>query len=78
MSEIEWRKKRTGIIHSNDLIGYSKDFPNQKRIDFDIETRDSFGVTINSRGLKGRDFSDRTLVFFLRVLIIGTLYCSSN
>ncbi len=71
MSKNEWRKRRTVITHSNELSGYSKYFPNQERIDFDIETREGFDVMINSRGFRGREFTDRKKPGVIRIVTLG-------
>ena len=71
MSKNEWHKRRTVITHSYELNSYSKYFPNQERIDFDIETRESFDVRINSRGFRGRDFTDRKKPGVIRIVTLG-------
>jgi hypothetical protein len=47
VSGLEWTIQRTVISHPNKLSGYSKYFQNQKRIDFDIETGESFDVMVS-------------------------------
>ena len=71
MTKDEWSKRRTVITHANNLSGYSKYFPNQKRIDFDIETGERFDVMINSRGFRGRDFNDRKKSGVIRIVTLG-------
>jgi lysophospholipase L1-like esterase len=67
----EWRQRRTVVTHPNELQGYSKYFPNQKRIDFDVETGERFNVTINKRGFRGRDFSDQKEPGVIRIICLG-------
>jgi hypothetical protein len=71
MTQEEWNKRRNVEIHPNEFQGYSKYFPNQKRIDFDVETGERFGVTINSRGFRGRDFSGEKETGVIRILCLG-------
>ncbi len=71
MTQDEWNKRRNVEIHPNELQGYSKYFANQKRIDFDVETGERFDVTINSRGFRGRDFSDQKKAGVIRILCLG-------
>jgi len=71
MTHKDWADRRTVIKHKNKLEGYSKYFPNQKRCDFDVETRERFEVTINNRGFRGRDFSDRKEPGVIRIVTLG-------
>jgi hypothetical protein len=71
VSGLEWTIQRTVISHPNKLSGYSKYFQNQKRIDFDIETGESFDVMINSRGFRGRDFADQKEPGVIRIVALG-------
>jgi hypothetical protein len=71
MTPDEWLKRRNVETHPNELEGYSKYFPNQKRIDFDVETGERFEVTINRRGFRGRNFSDRKDPGVIRVICLG-------
>ena len=72
MTEEEWLKRRNVEIPSNELVGYSKYFANQKRVDFDVETGERFDVTINSRGFRGRDFSEQKKPGVIRILCLGS------
>jgi len=67
----EWYRQRNVEIHPNEFKGYSKYFAKQKRIDFDLETGESFDVTINDRGFRGRNFSDHKEPGVIRVLCLG-------
>lgn len=71
VSGLEWTIQRTVITHTNKLDGYSKYFQNQKRLDFDIETGESFDVTINNRGFRGRDFADQKEPGVIRIVALG-------
>ena len=71
MSSKEWRSKRNVVSHANSTGNYSKYFPNQKRVDFDIETGESFDVTINSKGFRGEDFTEQKKPGVIRVLTLG-------
>jgi hypothetical protein len=71
VSGIKWTLPRTVITHPNELGGYSKYFQNQKRVDFDIETGESFDVTINNRGFRGRDFTDQKEPGVIRIVALG-------
>ena len=72
MSNDEWKSKRNVVTHANSPGNYSKYFPNQKRVDFDIDTGESFEVTINSRGVRGEDFSDKKKPGVIRVITLGS------
>lgn len=71
MSQEEWNKRRSVELHPNELQGYSKYYPNQKRIDFDLATGEPFNVTINKRGFRGRDFADQKEPGVIRVICLG-------
>jgi len=71
MSQEEWDKRRSVEIHPGEFKGYSKYFPNQKRIDFDLATGEPFDVTINSRGFRGKEFSARKEPGVIRVVCLG-------
>jgi lysophospholipase L1-like esterase len=63
---------RTVEEHQNAAVGgYSKYYPNQSRFDFDVETGERFPVTINSKGFRGREFSERKAPNTLRVVTLG-------
>jgi lysophospholipase L1-like esterase len=51
--------------------GYAKYYPNQSRFDFDVETGERFPVTINSKGFRGRDFSEQKAPHTIRVVTLG-------
>lgn len=59
-----WRTKhytegdRTVELHGNQQGAYAKFFPNEKKVDKDIDTGEVFEVTINSRGFRGEEFSN--------------------
>ena len=67
----EWNKRRTVEIPQVDVNGYSKYFPNQKKNDFDVETGERFEVSINSRGFRGREFSDKKDPGVIRIVCLG-------
>lgn len=71
MSQEEWNKRRSVELHPNELRGYSKYYPNQKRLDFDLGTGEPFNVTINKRGFRGKDFADRKEPGVIRVICLG-------
>ena len=71
MSQEEWNKRRSVEIHPNELRGYSKYYPNQKRVDFDVDTGELFDVTINSHGFRGRDFAEQKDPGVIRVICLG-------
>ena len=71
MSADEWERRRTVISPPNELGGYTKYFPNQTRVDFDIETGERFDVTINRRGFRGKDFADKKGPGVIRVVALG-------
>ncbi len=65
------REERNVHIHENIVAGsYSKYFPNQKRTDKD-ETGESFDVTINEHGFRGRDFTISKPPGLIRVVTLG-------
>ena len=58
--------------HQNAVAGgYSKYYPNQSRFDFDVETGERFPVTINSKGFRGREFSEQKAPNIIRVVTLG-------
>jgi hypothetical protein len=71
MTTYEWGSKRTVTTHTNKSVGYSKYFPNQKRIDLDLETGGKFDVTINSKGFRGRDYTDEKKPGAIRIVTLG-------
>jgi hypothetical protein len=71
-SQNEWNEHRNVVTNPNELQGYSKYFPNQKKIDFDVETGERFEVTINSRGFRGREFFDRKEPGVIRIVTLGS------
>jgi hypothetical protein len=60
----------TVSVHENIKGNYSKYFPNQIRTDID-EHGEIFSVTINSRGFRGKDFSDQKAEGVIRVITLG-------
>jgi lysophospholipase L1-like esterase len=63
---------RTVEQHQNAAAGgYSKYYPNQSRFDFDVETGERFPVTINSKGFRGREFSEQKAAHTIRVVTLG-------
>jgi lysophospholipase L1-like esterase len=63
---------RTVEQHQNPVAGgYSKYYPNQSRFDFDVETGERFPVTINSKGFRGREFSEQKAPHTIRVVTLG-------
>jgi len=71
MTEDEWNRRRNVELHPNELKGYSKYFPNQKRVDFDVDTGERFDVTINTHGFRGEDFLEQKEREVVRVLCLG-------
>lgn len=63
---------RTVEQHQNAVAGgYSKYYPNQSRFEFDVETGERFPVTINSKGFRGRDFTEKKPPRTIRVVTLG-------
>lgn len=70
--EIDRQKTNTSVWHPDDKIGrYTKFRPNQVRYDKDPDTEEPFTVTINSRGFRGREFSDQKKPGVVRVITLG-------
>jgi len=67
----EWNKRRTVEIPQIEDKGYLKYFPNQKKNDFDMDTGERFDVTINSRGFRGREFTDEKKTGVIRIVCLG-------
>lgn len=63
--------KHTVKDHDNRQPGYSKYFPNQRRVDTDRETGESFRVSINASGFRGADFPSSRTASTLRVVTLG-------
>ena len=58
--------------HQNAVAGgYSKYYPHQSRFDFDVETGERFPVTINSKGFRGREFTEQKAPHTIRVVTLG-------
>ncbi|RIL03469.1 MAG: hypothetical protein DCC71_15105 [Proteobacteria bacterium] len=58
--------------HENVVAGrYSKYFPHQKRRDADVDTGESFEVTINAHGFRGEDWSVAKPPGVVRVVTLG-------
>ena len=68
-----WYRKRdiTVELHKNDLEGYSKFFPNEVKVDKNPDTGETFTVTMNSRGFRGREFAD-SKGDAIRILTLGS------
>jgi len=71
MTREEWSQNRSVIEHTNKLAGYSKYYPNQDRVDFDVETGEQFSVGINSAGFRGPDFDRSKQPGVIRVITLG-------
>ncbi|BFU90350.1 MAG: hypothetical protein NTAFB01_15370 [Nitrospira sp.] len=62
---------QTGKKHGNTQQGYTKFFPNEARIDFDHETKETFKVSINSRGFRGGEISEAKKPGVIRIVTLG-------
>lgn len=63
--------KHTVMVHANQQRHYSKYFPNQRRIDYDRESGESFEVGINSRGFRGEEFTTFKAPGVVRIVTLG-------
>jgi lysophospholipase L1-like esterase len=63
-------KNRTVELHRNKDSGYSKFFPNEKKLEQDFRTGETFDVRINNAGFRGRDF-DIEKHTDVRILTLG-------
>lgn len=57
--------------HDNERQGYFKYFPHQHRSDVDIETGETFPVTINASGFRGEDFPTSKDAGVIRIVTLG-------
>lgn len=60
----------TVSVHENSSAGYSKYFPNQKRLDYD-QNYNAFEVTINKYGFRGEEFTIEKADDTIRVVTLG-------
>jgi lysophospholipase L1-like esterase len=65
------RDHHTVAMHDDLRPGYSKYFPNQRRVDFDPDTGETFAVGINRHGFRGEDFEIGKAPGVLRVVALG-------
>lgn len=71
MTHEEWKASRSVVEHTNALSGYSKYFPGQDRVDFDVDTGEQFAVGINSHGFRGPEFKQEKTSGVIRVVTLG-------
>ena len=57
--------------HESELGGYSKYFPNEEKIDHSPLTGETFPVTINSHGFRGREFTKAKQPGVVRIVTLG-------
>ena len=70
--EINRQEANRSVWHPDNKSGrYTKFRPNQLRFDKDPETQAPFTVTINSRGFRGKEFSDQKRPGVVRVITLG-------
>ena len=62
---------RTVSKHGDFREGYSTYFPNQKRVDHNPRTGETFNVTINSKGFRGSNYSVDKLPGEIRIITLG-------
>ena len=58
-------------MHENSQSGYTKYFPNETKVDHNPETGEVFSVTINSRGFRGKEFTETKQLGVIRVVTLG-------
>jgi lysophospholipase L1-like esterase len=68
----EWARTDSVENHSLKLVGYSKFFPNEIKTTRNPDTGARIAVNINSRGFRGREFSDQKAPGTVRVLTLGS------
>lgn len=68
---IEPVNNHTVSDHGNNKGSYTTYFPNQKRVDYDSQTKETFNVTINNKGFRGSDFSNKKEPGVIRVVTLG-------
>ena len=64
-------KDRSVEIHRDHMAEYSKFFPNEKKLEQDFRTGETFDVRINNAGFRGPDF-DQEKRTDVRILTLGT------
>ena len=69
--EVEAEDTRWVAEHLNESVGYTKYFPNERKIDRDPETGELFDVTINSRGFRGKEIAETKEPGTIRVITLG-------
>ena len=62
---------RTDMLHNNQMAGYTKYFPNEKKRDRNPVTREVFDVSINGQGFRGADFELEKAPGTVRVVTLG-------
>jgi lysophospholipase L1-like esterase len=68
---LDLTKSHTVSTHENACGGYSKYFPNQRRVDYDKLTKEVFKVTINKYGFRGEDFVVEKAPGIIRIVNLG-------
>lgn len=63
-------KNRTVELHRNVDSGYSKFYPNEKKLEQDFRTGETFEVHINNAGFRGHDFDEEKHTD-IRILTLG-------
>ncbi len=69
--EVDVEDPRWVAEHLNQSAGYTKYFPNERKIDRDPVTGELFDVAINRRGFRGRDFDEAKAADTIRVVALG-------
>lgn len=64
------KENRTVELHKNYTGTYAKFFPNETKVDVDIDTGEVINVEINSQGFRGKDFTGKK-PGVLRILTLG-------
>ena len=72
--EFQSRKPTENSVssHENEMGGYTKFFPHERKVTFDVDTGETFDVSINSRGFRGPDFPPERDEAVIRVITLGS------
>lgn len=58
--------------HENERVGYSKFFPGEQKVTYDVDTGEVFPVRINDHGFRGDDFAADKPAGVVRVVALGS------
>ena len=61
-----------GGATNRNFTGYTKYFPNERKVDYKPETGEAFSVVMNSRGFRGEEFTEEKPPGVTRIVTLGS------